>query len=283
MAIDAKLLQAQGVYQVKAPLRSLLDDLAQIGTLLEGIKTLRKRMRRVAGLSALAGLLCAIAAGALGSNVLGFCSFLGFVFALILFIYSFIYGRALYKHQDRYTLMLELSRILPLDADKSAPFAAKLVFKPNPTLLKEEAWPERKNGKQKFFEEEFLSLEGELLDGTVLAETIIELTRKRTYQNPRGKYKTKVRSRYWVTIRFDYPSDLYGDARGAQEALHEEIRVPESATVRDLRVTEKAIVVKAMVNLRKDIVQATAMLSMGAYRILNLARRMAGSTPGASS
>jgi hypothetical protein len=175
-----------------------------------------------------------------------------------------------------------LSQSLIRDVHKSAPFSAKLVLKATPTLIKEEPWAARKSGKQQFFEEEFASLEVELLDGTVLTETVEELTRKRTYRNPRGKYKSKSRSRYFVTLRLGYPSGLYGDARTANDTLHEEVRVPSSATVRELRVTEKAIVVKAMVVLRQDVVQSSEMLSLGAYRILNLARRLAG-TPGASS
>jgi hypothetical protein len=283
MAIDAKQLRAQGIYQAHAPLRSILDDLAQIGALLQKIKAQRKTLRIISGASALAGLICAIAAGVKGSNVLGFCSFLGFALALALFIYSFIYGRALIKHEYRHTLMQDLSNTLPRDAHKSAPFSARLALKATPTLIREEAWPARRNGKQQFLQEEFLSIEGDLLDGTALTEKVNELTRKRTYRNPRGKYKTKLRSRYLISLRFDYPSKLYGDARTANDALHEEIRVPDSAALRDMRVSEKAIVMKALIKLSKDIVQASSMLSMGAYRILNLARRTAGSTPGGAS
>jgi hypothetical protein len=283
MAIEAKQFQSEGIYQARAPLRSILDDLGQIGKLLLGIKAGRKAFRLAAGAALLVGVVSAVAAGVMESNVLKFCASLGFTIALVLFIYSFIYGRALIKHQDRLRLMQDLSQSLIRDAHKSAPFSAKLVLKATPTLIKEEAWTVRKNGKQQFFDEEFASLKGEFLDGTVLTETVDELTRKRTYRNPRGKYKTKLRSRYFVTLRFDYPNKLYGDARTANDTLHEEIRLPSSATLRDLRVTEKAIVVKAMVVLSKDIVQSSEMSSLGAYRILNLARRLAGSAPGASS
>jgi len=51
--------------------------------------------------------------------------------------------------------------------------------------------------------------------------------------------------------------------------------VPESATLRDTRVTEKAIIVKSVVILREDVAQTCAMMSLGAYRVLNLARRVA--------
>jgi hypothetical protein len=282
MAIDAKQFQSEGIYQVQASLRSILDDLGQIGKILLAIKAQRKMLRLAAGAALLAGLGSAIAAGVTESGVLTFCAVVGFILAVTLFIYSFIFGRALLKHQDRIQLMQDLSQSLTRDIHKGEPFSVKLVLKATPTLIKEEAWTARKSGKQQFFEEEFASLEVELLDGTVLTETVEELTRKRTYRNPRGKYKSKSRSRYFVTLRLGYPSGLYGDARTANDTLHEEIRVPSSATVRELRVTEKAIVVKAMVVLRQDVVPSSEMLSLGAYRILNLARRLAGTT-GASS
>jgi hypothetical protein len=42
-----------------------------------------------------------------------------------------------------------------------------------------------------------------------------------------------------------------------------------------MRVDEKAITVKSMVKVEGEIVQTTAMTCLGAYRILNLARRLA--------
>src|SRR5262249_47544746 len=124
------------------------------------------------------------------------------------------------------------------------------------------------------------SVEGELLDGTDISETVTELTRERTYKNPRNKIKTKTRNRYIAAVRLDYPKDVYGDAQPSSTSLQEQIRVPDSATNRDLRVTEKAIVIKALVDIQEDVAQTLSMLSLGAYRILNLARRSAASGAG---
>ena len=221
------------------------------------------------------GLVLAVAAGAMGNNALGFLAFLGFTTGVGLFIYSFVYGRAMHGHQSRCQLVKELFKVHQQDADPRSPFSVRLAMKSQPTLVKEEPWADRKNGKQKFFQEDYLSIEGELLDGTVLSENLTELTRKRSFTNPRGKSKTKTRSRYILALKFRYPNDLYKDARPAQQALHEGVRVPSSANVRELRVDEKAITVKSMVKVEGEIVQASAMSCLGAYRILNLARRLA--------
>jgi len=83
-----------------------------------------------------------------------------------------------------------------------------------------------------------------------------------------------------VTLRFAYSQELYGDARPAQLALHAEVRLPPSATVRGVRVSEKAITMKGLVQLEKEIAQTTGMLSLGTYPILNLARRAAAGQRG---
>jgi hypothetical protein len=275
MPIDAQRLRTEGVYEAGNPLGSIFDDMRQIEVVLQETEVMRRKLRRFAGLAVLVFLAFAIAAGVMGSAAMGFLAFAAFVFGLILFIYSFVYGRSMHKHHARFELMKALFQLLQRDADRRATFRVKLALKEQPKLLREEPFPQRKNGKQKFFEEEYLSVEGELLDGTAIHESVTELTRKRTYTNPRGKTKTKSRKRYLVTLRLDYPAEVYGDARPAQEALHEEMRVPPSATVRDLRVNEKAIAAKVVVESDQEIGQACGMVSVGAYRILNLARRVA--------
>jgi Tfp pilus assembly protein PilN len=83
-----------------------------------------------------------------------------------------------------------------------------------------------------------------------------------------------------VTLRFAYSSELYGDARRAQLALHEQVRVPPSAKLRSVRVSGKAIAMKGLVVLERDIAVTAGMLSMATYRILNLARRVAAGQSG---
>jgi len=275
MSLDKKQLETAGTYQGQGTLRSILEDIDEIGNFLGAIEGKRHKLRRYGGISMLAGILLAIAASILRINALSALTFLAFATGVGLYIYSFVYGRAMHTHHSRYELLKNLFGVLQRDADPRSPFSVKLALKPQPALLKEEPWADRKNGKQKFFEEDYLSIEGELLDGTVVSENLTELTRKRSFTNPRGKSKTKTRSRYMLAMKFRYPNDVYADARTAHQALHEQIRVPPTATVRETRVDEKAITVKSMVQSEKEVVQTTAMTCLGAYRILNLARRVA--------
>ena len=280
MAIDAKRLQANGIYESRGPVAALFQDFDHIEAVLRDIAAFKRKLRLIAALSAVIGLACAIIASSLGIPALGFGSVLAFTFFLVLFVYSFIYGGKLRRHQDRIAIVKDIVKPLQRDVDCRSPFSIRLILGNQPALVREEVWPGRKSGKQRFFEEVFLSIECELLDGTALTEAVTELTRKRSFKNPRGKIKTKTRCRYLAALRFDYPKELYGNAQPASAALQEEIRVPHSAVIRDARVTEKAIVLKATVNLKQDIAQTSAMMSLGAYRILNLARRFTVAGPG---
>jgi hypothetical protein len=274
MAIDVQQLKNAGTYQAEGPLSSILNDIEQIGDFLQQIEIKRGNFRKIGYISLGTGLVLAILGGITHLRPLSALAFLEFATGVGLYIYSFVYGRSMHTHHSRYDLLKGLFTVLQQDAHPRSSFSVKLALKSQPTKLSEEPWADRKNGKQQFFEEDYLSIQGELLDGTVLSESLTELTRKRSFTNPRGKSKTKTRCRYILALKFRYPSDLYADARPAQQALHEEIRVPPSANIRETRVDEKAITVKSMVKDETEIVQTTAMTCLGAYRILNLARRI---------
>lgn len=274
MPIDAGKLQARGIYETRAPLGSLLDDLNQIARLIEEIAVLKKKIRQFALFSALAGLASAIAAGALTNTALKLVSLFAFTFCLVLFIYSLSYGSGLHKHGDRLVILKDLTGTIQRDADLKSRCSVRLAFTSQPKLVREEGWAGRNNGRQLFFADEFLSVQGELLDGSTIIETVSELTRRRSHKNRNGRTKTKIRTRYLVTLRFVYPDTIYGDVQSASAALNERVLVPPFATLRDIRVTEKAITVKALVRSKQDIAQTSAMLCLGAYRILNLARRV---------
>ena len=178
-------------------------------------------------------------------------------------IYGLVSGSKLLAHPLRLGVAKERIAMLQQDAGEKAPFTVRLALSSKPVQLSEEAWQARKHGKQTFLEETWLSLEGRLLDGTVVNDEIKDMTRRRTFTNPRGKHKVKTRMNYLVNVRFSYPTELYG-----------EVKVGPGAILRGVRVSEKAIVMKALVTSEKEITQTAGMLSIGGYRILNLARRL---------
>ena len=280
MALNRQKVEQQGIYEEKATLQSVLNDLQEIVKLADEAQALKKKKARTGGYSMLAGLIVVIAGAVLGVALLAILGGLLLLFGFCWWLFSLFSGGKLLDHRARLDMTRERIEMIRQDAHAQKPFSIRLALASNPTRVSQEAWKGRKNGNQQFFEETWLTLEGPLLDGTIVADDITDLTRKRTYSNQRGKRKSKTRLTHLVDVRFYYPPEKYGDARAAEKALHGQVKVGPGAAVRDVRVSEKAIVLKALVNAQKEIVPTVGMLSLGGYRILNLARRIAAGQGG---
>ena len=280
MAVNQQEIEKAGIYEAKTSLPSLLADLEQIAAISATVAARGKKKRKLGGWIILAGIIGCVIGAATGMSALVGLGFLLMIAGFIWWIVNLFSGRVLLAHAGRLDIAKQRIAMLQQDASDKAPFTCRLVLSAKPTTLSDEKWPGRKNGKQQLLEDRWLSLEGPLLDGTVVTDEIKDLTRKRTFSTPRGKTKTKVRLTHLVNVRFDYPPKVYGDARPAEKALHGEVQVALSATLRGVKVTEKAIALKATVMEEKHILPTAGMLSVGGYRILNLARKMTAGQQG---
>jgi hypothetical protein len=280
MGLNQQQLEKQGIYEAKCPLSSLLSDLDQVARIAEGLKARRRTRAHTAVFTILGGLLGAVLGAALSLGPLVGISIMAILAGIVWWIYSFFsFGKVL-DHRARLDIARERLAMIQQDAGAQSPFELRLALASNPKRVSEEALPGRKNGRQRIFEDAWLSLEGRLLDGTVITDEIKDLKRERTYSNPRGKRKTKFRVTYLVSVRFSYSNDIYGDARPAGQAMQSQVKVAPSAMLRCVRVSEKAILLRALVMSDRDIARTVGMLSLGGYRILNLARRMAAGQQG---
>lgn len=278
MAVNAQQLEKEGIYEGKLPIAALLADLDQIGVIVHNAEACKKKQKKLAMYLAIGGLFGSMAGFVLlPLLVLTIPAAIG---GIIWAFYLLAVTGKLLEHPKRMEFAKErLTTILP-DAKPDKPFSLRLSLSSKPVQLSQGAWHGRKNGKQEFLEETWFSLEGPLLDGTELIDEIKELKRVRTFSNPRGKHKTKSRITHLVNVRFCYPTTRYGDARPAEQALRGKTKLCPGATLRSVRCTEKAIALKALVSTDQAIAQTAGMLSMGGYRILNLARRMAARQSG---
>jgi len=278
MAIDAEKLRTSGVYETQAPLESVLADVGEIGKTEQQFGRERKKKLLHGFLSLAAGVVGLVVTVAVG--VPGFIGALlllaGIALAVILWVAAYRYGRNLKTYRWRFELLGKLASSLQQDSDPKVPVSVSLGLKDRGRFLKEEVWPERKRGKQRFSEDDWLSIEGRFLDGTQFTETMQELIRRRTYVNPRGKSKVKSRSRHFVSLRLTCPKDQYGELRPLEEGLKKNLRLPASATVRGLKVGGKSVFLRVRVDEAAEIPQANAMMYLGLYRALNLARQLQG-------
>lgn len=280
MPVNQQQLEKEGIYEAKSSLASLLSDLDQITAIANAAAARRRRLAKTGGIVSIAGIVGAIFGAVAGLASVLAVSILAIIGGLAWLIYCLVAKGKLLAHPKRLEITRQRLAMVQSDAKPEKPFSLRLALASKPTRLSQESWSGRKNGRQEFFEECWLALEGPLLDGTVLTDEIKEMVRKRMFSNARGKRKTKTRVTYLVNVRFSYPKERYGDARPAEHALKEEVRVGPSATLRSVRVTEKAVALKATVTSDQEVVRTAGMLSMGGYRILNLARRMAAGKGG---
>lgn len=273
MAVNVQQLEKDGVYEGKSSLVSLLSDLDQIARIARDAAVRKSRQAKTGGVIVLAGVICAVIGAATGLTLLLLFSVLAIAGGSVQWILSFGKGKLLAHPKRLETTKERLSMIQP-DAQPEKPFSLRLALVARPVRLSQDAWHGRKNGRQELFEEAWLSLEGPLLDGTVLTDEVKEISRRRSFSNARGKHKIKTRVTHVVNVRFCYPKERYGDARPAGQALKEAVKVGPAATLKSVRVTEKAVSLKAVVTSDQEVSRTAGMLSMGCYRILNLARRV---------
>jgi hypothetical protein len=274
VTVNLQQLEKDGVYEANSKIVEILADLDRITGMVRDAAAQKRQKVKLGGLLILAGGIGVLAGAVMGASWLLPLSMLVGIGGLALCLYSLFNKGKLLRHPQRLEITRERLSMIQADAAEK-PFTLRLALASQPVNVRGEVWHGRKNGHQEFSEETWLSLEGPLLDGCILTGEIIDLYRKRTYVNPRGKHKTKSRVTHLVNISFCYPRDRYGDACVAHQALGEEVKTGPSALLRKTRVTEKAISLRAMVNTEQEIARTAGMLSMGAYRILNLARRMA--------
>jgi hypothetical protein len=130
----------------------------------------------------------------------------------------------------------------------------------------------------------WLTLTGRLSDGTSISESVVDLIRKRTKKNSRGKIKTKERRICLLRIQLAYNPATYGNCIVVARRLRNPFRLPSKAAMKawnfdNAKLTTKTIVKDTVT--ADDLRAATQAVLLGAYRVLNLSRRCTASTGGA--
>ena len=255
MPVDVERLRAERVYESSVPVGMLTDDLAQIESVAAAWRASRKRLIK----AGVALLLLGVA--------LLFLFFPVGILLIAIGVYLFFRVKTMPKtvanDPSRCEFAKSLVAVLAHDTGVKTPAAVRLAFDPKEEVLSEKPLPHRKNGKEKLCKCPWFSVDTTLLDGTDFTETIEDLVRRRSFKNPRGKSKTKTRTRSVIAMRFAYPAEVYGDLTPFSAKMQKEIQLPKSALVRGLEVNSKAVKVKALVTERGDLAQTSVTLALG--------------------
>ena len=275
MPINVTELTKTGIYQATAPLAIIARDMDEI----DALRLSRKKRRNQFFILALVALVVGLIVMTVGMTVTRFAPLAGvpllIAFGGLVWVGT-IANRGILAAPERTNLVKGLVAMLAADAHSKAPVSIWISLDQKGTTLCEEPWLAKKKGKERRASCEWLRLEAPMLDGTGFSQTITDFFRDRSYVNPRGKSKKKRRTTSEVVQKYRFPAEIYGDpARFPEEEVGTLINLPHSATLRGLRVSEKALTARVQVKLvEADLLQSCTMLSLGVYRILNLARRV---------
>ena len=267
MPIDVNRLRAECLYEAQAPLGTVNADLTDIERIAADWRAARKRLQ----ITALILLLVSLALLAVFPPA-GLCLI---VVAIALFFFVKKYSKAVARGVTRCSVARQVAGMLMRDTSAGEKVTIRLAFDPKQEVLSEVPLPNRRNGKQRLYKVSWFSLEACLLDGTTFSETIDDVVRERSFKNPRGKSKTKTRTRSVVSARFAYPAHLYGNAARLARRLQKEIQLPASAALKGFAADNRQVKAKVLVTKGEDLGETTPMLALGIYRMLNLSRKLA--------
>lgn len=274
MSIDASQLKTSGVYASQTPLGTLLSDLAEIEQICRKWRGYRKTVGWTGALLLIAGLAFLIVLNDFPALVVAGIACL--VAAVVCIIAAFRFARNPLRHTDRCATARAIAETLRDDTHPKSPVTVRMSLGDQArTLLKQQEWSARRKGQQKFFADEWLTIENAFLDGSVMTESVTDLVRQRSYVNARGKSKSKTRTHHVVAMRFKYPEDLYGDPGRLPEGARQLVKTPSTAAVRGVEIRPGQLKLKATVSSSKDLIATSKMLQLGVYRILNLSRKIA--------
>lgn len=267
MTIDGRKLKQEYVFTGRGTVAELLADIDQVTELESGLKNFAKLLRWLA--------LAAFALMAASAVVLGkFMLFLGLVAAIALLVYAGVVGSRIMH--DRVELLRLLLGTLSEDSGSRCRYQVLLQLRSQRVQLSQGPNPHSKSGKQTFFRDQWLTLNGKLGDGSAIFTSCADLIRQRTKKNPRGKIKKKERRSCLVRLHLTYNAARYGDPSVVAQKLPSPFRLPDKTQMKAFACTGGALEMKAAVSndpTPKALHGAFTAVLLGAYHVLHSARR----------
>jgi hypothetical protein len=291
MSVDAKNFQKTLTYTATASSRIIFQDLGEIAKIDKEIKKKKSQFSLVL-IIGMVGTCCSgflsILLSALGS---GFLSALGIILPIgfaITALMGVILGSR-YGSWDisnyRYELSKKVLSLLNRDRNGKTDVNINLILSP-PTRKNKRvstgSHPTRPNWKVELFRDQWLTLEGEFLDGNSFQLTLTEVYRtasgwKRSTRG-KNKHKSKTKSKgSEITLKLNYSQRRYGAIKVLKQDARGAIKLPEQVIMTKLIITDKVILLKVQVlpNIsenKETLYQTISMMFLSLYQILSLAK-----------
>jgi hypothetical protein len=278
MAIDSKTFQKTLTYTATASTKQIFQDLEAIAKIDKEVKKNKSKFTAIFFISFIAAF------------VLGFLT--STVPALIFLVFGCLMATvvsgisiAVYSQLDipnyRYELSRKLLSMLERDRKQDTDVNINLFLGSSTDKTKQTSTgshPYRQGWKITLFQNEWLNLEGKLLDNNRFQLTLTELYQIASGRNPRGKYKSKTKAKGGeILLKLVFSQRQYGAIKILKQDAQEAIQLPEKVRLRSLNITDKAILLKVkfapeLMNNQAALYQTITMMLLSLYQILNLAK-----------
>ncbi|HZI12307.1 MAG TPA: hypothetical protein VE153_18120, partial [Myxococcus sp.] len=200
MAMDLKLFSQNPIYRARSPLAGVLQDIEQLRGIDRKAEAQQAKWTRSSRVASGVGLALL---------VVGFVLWFLLPVALLLFGAAWYFTKQANKHQRlnlpdrRYELLAQVLTRLKPDIAPDEPLHLRVDFQSNDAPTKKLKSHKVGTWDAEDYLDPWLSLQVRLKDGTRLLLNAAERLRKRerTRRNPRGKYKTKRKSKGLMVLQ----------------------------------------------------------------------------------
>ena len=278
MAIDSSNFQKTLTYIVTASTQQIFQDLEVIAKIDKEVEKKKSKFTAIFLISLI------------GALILGFLT--ATVPALIFLVVGCIVAMVVagifivrYSRLDipnyRYELSKKVLSMLERDRKQDTNVTINLDLSSSTDKTKQTSTgshPYRRGWNLTLFQNQWLNLEGELLDNNRFQLSLTELYQVSSGRNPRGKYKSKTKAKGGeILLKLIFSQRQYGAIKILKQGAQEAIKLPEKVRFRSLNITEKAILLKVkiapeLMNNQAALYQAITMMFLSSYQILNLAK-----------
>jgi hypothetical protein len=278
MAIDSKTFQKTLTYTATACSKQIFQDLEAIAKIDKEVEKNKSKFTAIFFISLIGAFILAFltpTVPALRFLVVG-C----IISMVVGNIFMVRYSR-LHIPNYRYELLKKVLSMLERDRKQDTDVNINLILSSPTDKTKQTSTgshPYRQGWNIKFFQNEWLNLEGKLLDNNRFQLTLTELYQIASGRNFRGKYKSKTKAKGGeILLKLVFSQRQYGAIKLLKQEAQEAIRLPEKVRFRSLNVTDKAILLKVklapeLMNNQAVLYQTITMMLLSLYQILNLAK-----------
>lgn len=310
MAIDVDHFQQHLIYTTTATLDRVVGDLKSIAELDQQAEQQKKRLNRTQGRYVAGLIISSLLTFFFGVNEVFFLAALTAMVAVASFVGIVVYGRRLATWQKldvpdfRYQLPPQILGMVQRDMESETPVAIALDFNGSivPAKRTDSApHPYRGGWTRDTFADQWLTLQGTLLDGTRFDLDLTEFwTQSQGYKTSasgKRKHKNKIKPKGIVLgLSLTFSRKRYGAVSILQEDVLAAIRLPDKhAQVKSIRVSDRKILLQvklmpepyihgtagniyarmAGMHVPQDkIYPAIASMFLSLYHVLNLAQKL---------